>query len=73
MVDKPKRLFAKFKKYGILEWRDLYKMCGSDPEKEIMALSFPHTFPFRKPVSLQALRAVYQEEGVGLGLQSPQP
>jgi hypothetical protein len=71
VVDKPKRLFAKFKKYGILEWRDLYKMCGSDPEKEIMALSFSHTFPFRKPVSLQALRAVYREEGVGLGLQSP--
>ena len=71
VVDKPKRLFAKFKKFGILEWRDLYKMCGSDPENEIMALSFSHTFPFRKPVSLQALRAVYREEEIGLGLQSP--
>ena len=71
VVDKPKRLFAKFKKFGILEWRDLYKMCGNDPEKEIMALSFSHTFPFRSPVSLQALRAVYREEEIGLGLQSP--
>ena len=71
VVDKAKRVFARFKKFGILEWRDLYKMCRGDPEKEIMALSFSHTFPFRKPVSLQALRAVYQEEGIGLGLQSP--
>ena len=67
----PKELFKQFKKFGILEWKDLYKMCGGDPSKEIMALKFSHTFPLRKPVSLNAMRTVFKEDGLNPSLQSP--
>ena len=66
-----KTLFKKFKKFGILEWNDIYKMCDGDPSNEIMALKFSHTFPFRKPVSLDTIREVFKENGTGLSLQSP--
>ena len=66
-----KGLFKQFKKFGILEWNDIYKMCKGDPSNEIMALKFSHTFAFRKPVSLDSIRTVFRENGTGLWLQSP--
>ena len=71
VIDTPKVLFARFKKIGILEWKDLYKMCDGDTSKELMALKFSHTFPFREPVSLDALRAFFKKNEVGLSLQGP--
>ena len=71
-IGRPKILLKKFKKFGVLEWPDLFKMCQRDPTREIMALVFSHTFSFRKPVSLKTLRAILAEDGVGLVLQSPQ-
>ena len=70
-IDTPKSLFKKFKKFGILDWNDIYKMCGGNIEKEIMALKFSHTFPFRKPILLNEMKTVFAEDGVGLWLQSP--
>ena len=70
-IDSPKTLFRKFKKFGILEWNDIYEMCGGDPSKEIMALEFSHTFPLREPISLSAMKTVFKEDGIGLSLQSP--
>lgn len=70
-IDSPKTLFRKFKKFGILEWRELYEMCGGDPSKKIMALKFSHTFPLREPVSLSAMKTVFEGDGIGLSLQSP--
>ena len=70
-IDSPKTLFRKFKKFGILGWRELYEMCGGDPSKEIMALKFSHTFPLRAPVSFSAMKTVFKEDGIGLSLQSP--
>ena len=70
-IDAANTLFKKFKKFRILEWRDLDQMCKGNPSRELMALKFSHTFPFRKPVSLDAIRTVFKEEGVGLSLQSP--
>ena len=70
-IDSPKTLFRKFKRFGILEWKELYEMCRGDPSKEIMALKFSHTFPLREPVSLSAMKTVFQEDGIGLSLQSP--
>ena len=67
----PKVLFKKFKKFGILEWKDIFDMCDGDPSKEIMVLKFSHTFPFRKPVSLNAIRRVFEEHENNLVLQSP--
>ena len=71
-VDTPKILFRKFQKFGILKWDDLYEMCNGDVTTEIMALLFSHTFPFRKPISLDTMRELYSKNEVGLALQSPQ-
>ena len=73
-IDTPRVLFRKFRKFGILEWKDLYRLCGGDPLKKIMALKFSHTFLFRKPISLDELRDAFKEDNedrVGLTLQSP--
>ena len=70
-IGTPKVLFKKFKKFGVLDWKHLYEMCGRNTETEIMALRFSHTFPFPQPVSLEAMRTVFKENKIGLGLQSP--
>ena len=70
-IDAPKALFKKFKKFGILEWRNIFQMCAGDTLKEIMVLKFSHTFPFRKPISLDTTRTVYKDGGANLTLQSP--
>ncbi len=70
-VDSPKALFIKYKRFGILEWRDIYNMCNGDVSSELMVLKFSNTFPFRKPVSLKSLRELYDAENVSLVLQSP--
>ena len=70
-IDIAKALFKKFKKFGILKWEDIFNMCQGDPSKEIMALRFSHTFPFRAPISLKAIRKVFYEHGTNLVLQSP--
>lgn len=64
VVDTPKELFKKFKKLGVLDWQDLYRMCGYDKERELMVLKFSHTFPFRNPISLAEFRSICQEDGV---------
>ncbi len=71
VIDTTKELFRKFKKFGVLEWEDLREMCEGDPSKELMALKFSHTFPFREPVSLDVLRTICDENGVRLSLQGP--
>ena len=71
VIDTPKELFRKFKKFGILEWNDLFKMCDGDPSKELMALRFSHTFLFREPISLEVLKSVFEAHVAGLSLQGP--
>ena len=70
-IETAKVLFKKYKKFGVLEWRDIYKICEGEPSKEIMALRFSHTFLFRKAVSLDAIRRVFDEYETNLVLQSP--
>ncbi len=67
----PKELFKKYKRFGILEWRDIYNLCKGDIEREIMALRFSRTFPFRNRISLSDIRTVFKENGVGESLQAP--
>ena len=68
VIDTPKELFRRFKKFGILEWNDLYKMCDHNPLKELMALRFSHTFLFREPISLEVLKSVFE---ANVSLQAP--
>ena len=70
-IDTTKELFKKFKKFGILKWRDLYEMCDRDLSKELMALKFSNTFLFQNPVLLDDVRDIYAKNDVKLWLQSP--
>ena len=71
VIDSAKELFRKFKKFGILQWKDLYRMCDGDPSKELMALKFSHTFPFQKPISLEDVRTVFTKNDALLSPQAP--
>ena len=72
VIDTPKELFRKFRKYGTLEWKDLYDMCDGDVSKSLMLLKFAHTVSFGRDVSLDEIREVFSEDGIGLSFPSPQ-
>lgn len=69
-IDTPKELLRKFKRFGVLEWKDLYEMCNGDTSSKLMALEFSHTFLFNRRIPLEKIRAIYKEDSVGLSLQS---
>jgi hypothetical protein len=71
VLDRPKELFRRFRRYGTFEWRHLYETCGGDVSKEVMALLFSHTFPLRRRVPLGEIWNVFDEDGVARSLQSP--
>ena len=71
VLDRPKELFRRFRRYGTFEWRHLYETCGGDVSKEVMALLFSHTFPLRRRVPLDEIWNVFDEDGVARSLQSP--
>ena len=71
VVDTAKELLRKFKKYGVLEWEDLYRMCSGDTSMKLMALQFSHTFVFRRRIPLHEVRSVYEEDASGLTVQMP--
>ena len=71
VLDRPKELFRKFRRYGTFEWRHLYETCGGDISKMVMALLFSHTFPLRRRVPLDEIWKVFDEDGVARTLQSP--
>lgn len=71
VIDTAKELLRRYKKFGVLGWEELYRMCAGDTSVELMALRFSHTFVFRRRIPLNAVRAVYQEDGSGLSLQLP--
>ena len=71
VLDRPKELFRKFRRYGAFEWRDLYETCGGDISKKVMALLFSHTFALRRPIPLDEIWKVFDEDGVARTLQSP--
>ena len=70
-VDSPKALYRKYRRFGTLDWQDIYRMCKHDLTAQLMALKFSHTFLFRNRISLETMRAVYQQQGENLTLQSP--
>ena len=71
VVDTAKELLREFKKFGVLGWEELYRMCAGDTSMELMALRFSHTFVFRRRIPLNAVRAVYKEDASGFTVQLP--
>ena len=70
VIDTPRELLRQFSKYGTLEWRELYRMCEGDESKNLMALLFSHTFPFREEIPLSEVWRVFDEDCVGRSVQS---
>ena len=68
-IGPPKYLFRKFRKFGTLDWNDVFTICHGDTTREIMALEFSHTFALRRPVTLGDLRTMENRQSVPL--QSP--
>lgn len=71
VIDTPKELFRRFRRYGTLEWADLYEMCGQDIDTNLMALKFSHTFPLDRSVPLNEIWEIFDEDGVGRSVQAP--
>ena len=71
VIDTPKELFRRFRRFGTLEWTDLYEMCGRNIDTNLMALKFSHTFPLDRSVPLNEIWKVFDEEGVGRSVQAP--
>ena len=70
-VDFPKTLYRKYRRFGTLDWQDIYRMCNRDLTVDLMALKFSHTFLFREPISLATIETIYQQQGANLIVQSP--
>ncbi|GAA3579439.1 GNAT family N-acetyltransferase [Snuella lapsa] len=62
-VGKPKELFNKFKKFGVYEWKHVYDLAKNDIENDIKALEFSDTEVFKKPVRLDDINNVLQNNG----------
>ena len=71
VLDTPKEIFRRFRRYGTFEWGDLFEICGGDITKKVMALLFSHTFPLRRRIPLDEIREVFDEDGEGLTLRAP--
>jgi len=54
----PAHLLRKYKRLGLLKWRELYEMCAGNTDEELMALKFSNTFPLQHPVPLASLRDI---------------
>ena len=60
-----KDLFRKHQKRGTLDRKSVVQIAQGDPEGEVMALSFSHTHPFARRVSLTEIREIHGELGNG--------
>ena len=69
-IGTPKELLKRFRKFGVLNWDDLFNMCDQDESTELMALQFSHTFLFRERIPLRKIRAIYSEFGRNVSVQT---
>lgn len=63
MTGKPKDLFHVNKRYGIYEWKDIFKLCDGDINTDIRALKFCHTEVFEYPISFAKIQEIFISNG----------
>jgi ribosomal protein S18 acetylase RimI-like enzyme/predicted nucleic acid-binding protein len=63
MTGKPKDLFHVNRRYGIYEWKDIYKLCDGDINTDIRALKFCHTEVFDYPVKFDKIQEILFSNG----------
>ncbi|MEK8019149.1 MAG: hypothetical protein VSS75_019945, partial [Candidatus Parabeggiatoa sp.] len=72
VIDKPKRLYSKFKRLGVYEWKDVFEVAHQNLDQEIMAFRFSHTEIFNKPIFREVLNQIWKEEnGKQFNILSP--
>ena len=72
LVDTTKKLYRRFRRYGVYEWSDVKSLAKNKPDGAVMAFRFGHTEVFEHVVSLARIRALASAAGVDhLVLQSP--
>lgn len=63
MVDLPKKLFQKNKRYGIYIWEDIYKLCHQDITEKIKTLKFSDTEVFENPIPFTQINQILLRNG----------
>ena len=69
-VDGPKALYARYKRLGIYEWKDVLRAAKGDVNNDIMALRFGDTELFQNQITVDELRLICKRHDFGLQLQS---
>jgi len=70
-VGKPKELFKRFRRLGVYDWENVYKLAKNDTNREIMAIKFSYTEPFPSPVPWQIFQKILNDESCRSRIQSP--
>jgi ribosomal protein S18 acetylase RimI-like enzyme len=63
VIDIPSRLFARFKRLGVYDWRDLQETAGGDESKPIMAFRFDDTELLR-PIGFEKVQEILIANGL---------
>ena len=71
IVDTPKELFRRFRRYGTLEWSHLYAMSKHDISRNLMVLRFSHSFPLNRRIPWSETRMVLARENIEGFIQGP--
>jgi len=67
LIDTPKRLYRRYRRLGVYDWRDLAGMVKDVNRDKIMAFLFSHTELFSSPIPW----ARFRDLGINSTLQSP--
>jgi GNAT superfamily N-acetyltransferase/predicted nucleic acid-binding protein len=70
LVDRPKRLYSRFRRLGVYEWSHVRETARGDVDKEIMALRFDDSELLR-PVPWATFQGILKANGINSNLQSP--
>lgn len=72
IIDRPKKLYRKFRRLGIYRWNDVFRTAKKNLNNKIMAVKFSKTELFENPIPWEKLSKLLQElEGRGAPIQSP--
>jgi ribosomal protein L25 (general stress protein Ctc) len=60
-VDRAKEIFRKYRRFGVYEWRDIYKLVEGAILSEIKALKFSDTEVFKKIIPLDTINEILEK------------
>jgi GNAT superfamily N-acetyltransferase len=62
IVDKPKTIFSRFRRLGVYQWPDIFKVANENLDQEIMAFRFSRTEVFNNPLGKDELASIWLAE-----------